>query len=423
MRVYLKPQAKTCSRPGFTLVELLVVITIIGILVSMLLPAVQAAREAARRNSCTNNMKQIGLAILNFEAANKKLPTGGEGTFCGKDASNATVKSTGLATQSMFTYLLPYIEKTDVYSAMDLTKSPRDTTAGTLPTGVTCTIGGTTCGGNVWAATQNINTYVCPSNPFAAPQTRDPVGFGGLDYFATVYTDIDPTLGCRTATAANRAEGGLTVDFSKVAATAAGKASAASTLKTSVAMSAVADGTSNTFAVIEDAGRVSPSSYASGLAPYFTASRYTDSLAGTAGAVLLADDLTGSGNADPAVSPVTAQTNHAVWRWCDPDASGSGISGPFGPAAENTATAYNGKYINQNAFPIGGAGTVGANGTTACTWNANNCGANDEPFSFHTGGCNVVLLDGSVRFLSDTLDGVTLRRLVTRSEGIPAGDF
>ncbi|WP_252851218.1 DUF1559 domain-containing protein [Aeoliella straminimaris] len=85
---------------GFTLVELLVVIAIIGILVALLLPAVQSAREAARRTSCKNNLKQLGLALLNYESAKKELPAGSLGTI-----------NTSAGYWSPHAQMLPYFEQ------------------------------------------------------------------------------------------------------------------------------------------------------------------------------------------------------------------------------------------------------------------------------------------------------------------------
>lgn len=67
------------ARCGFTIVELLVVVSVIGVLVSLLLPAVQSARESARRTQCQSHLKQLGLAALNFESAHRRFPSGGWG--------------------------------------------------------------------------------------------------------------------------------------------------------------------------------------------------------------------------------------------------------------------------------------------------------------------------------------------------------
>jgi prepilin-type N-terminal cleavage/methylation domain-containing protein len=105
------------TRFGFTLVELLVVIAIIGILVALLLPAIQAAREAARRTTCQNHMKQLGLATLNYEVNRKELPP---------SKSNVFVVGPVGATQvqhSTIQYILSYMEETAIAGQWDFKKS------------------------------------------------------------------------------------------------------------------------------------------------------------------------------------------------------------------------------------------------------------------------------------------------------------
>ena len=96
------------SRRGFTLVELLVVIAIIGILIALLLPAVQAAREAARRAQCSNNLKQIGLAVLDYESTYRCFPYRGT-----KYASPAAHEP------SWWVQILPFLEQQDLYNSLD----------------------------------------------------------------------------------------------------------------------------------------------------------------------------------------------------------------------------------------------------------------------------------------------------------------
>ena len=124
---------------GFTLVELLVVITIIGILIALLLPAVQSAREAARRLQCGNNLKQIGLAILNFEQAQRELPMG----VMGWQPPGAL----GWREFSPQVQILPYIEQSQLLEHdVDLMHRPYDTAE------------------NLWMIAQTIVIYCCPSD-------------------------------------------------------------------------------------------------------------------------------------------------------------------------------------------------------------------------------------------------------------------
>ena len=104
------------SHAAFTLVELLVVIAIIGVLIALLIPALQSAREAARRSTCSNNLRQVTLALLNHESQQRSLPPGG----------TVTGQAAGAYGHSWWPYVFPYLEQEAVFSRMELEWTPEN---------------------------------------------------------------------------------------------------------------------------------------------------------------------------------------------------------------------------------------------------------------------------------------------------------
>jgi prepilin-type processing-associated H-X9-DG protein len=212
-----------------------------------------------------------------------------------------------------------------------------------------------------------IPSYVCPSNPLRPTNSRDSLGFAYVDYGATVYTDIDPGFGTTTTVMRNKAtrmDGALHKGGSKIGD--------------------IRDGTSNTIAIAEDVGRFEQMPGA-----------YVDSV-GAAGFL-------------PATNQVGGVWYRAFWRWAEPD-NGFGVSGPSNQPTNPSALAQ--IAINNNKTPFGGP--------PDCIWTVvkSNCGPNDEIFSFHGPGANMVFMDGHVSFVNQNVNPVSLRFMVTAAEGI-----
>ena len=369
------------GKKAFTLIELLVVIAIIAILIGLLLPAVQKVREAAARLSCANNLKQLGLAMMNFENTYGCLPTAGEGmgpgAITGTGLTATTSASTCFDGISFFTAILPYVEQEAAAKTVNTAVLHYSDDANQAPYKTV------------------IKSFVCPGNPTALVSGFDAAGYGVTDYMPIAYSDIDPTIGGRAKTSAVYKKAGmltLTGNIVSGGGTIAVGASAAVTytkMNGGRKITGITDGGSNTIGLFEDVGR--------GNATWGT----------EIGKQQYAYPTPGTG------------TGRYIARWAEPDGS-NGVSGPpkidgGSATAEGTTSGVAGvaKYLNNNNYPTGG--------TTNCAWSTNNCGPNDEPFSFHNGVVGAVFGDGHVAFISDKAIYSTVKALCTADAGDQVG--
>lgn len=364
---------KSANRPGFTLIELLVVIAIIAVLISLLLPAVQSAREAARRAQCVNNLKQLGLAVHNFESTYGSMPRSGE--------HNVVINGKTFKTQdyhSTFTTVLSFIEGGNVYNTLNIQ----------MPYNFAC---------NTTASFTVVKTFLCPTNGLSgdrAGEGTDSIGFGCIDYATAPYTELMPdgtdkwTPGFASTTPGFGALTGQAYNAAYYTQYSCQDCSSSKIMqldpqhvlsgKVNVfdggpRISAISDGTSNTFMIYEDTGR---SQRMQGHGNY--AAPTTD----------YAPDLN-------APAPYV-QGARRSWRWGDPD---------------NAAGVATGINNNKN----GGFGVNSCGG--ANDWSIHDCGPNNEIFSWHPGGANVCFADGSVKFVKDSTNKAIVRALVTRNGG------
>jgi prepilin-type N-terminal cleavage/methylation domain-containing protein/prepilin-type processing-associated H-X9-DG protein len=341
------------SRKGFTLIELLVVIAIIGVLIGLLVPAVQKVREAANRNTCANNLKQLGLGLHGYHDANKVFP------------SNTRVSSTAPRTR-WAVKILPYIEQTQLYNKYEISTNP------TGQWSSTATNSKGTVGGNLVVSATRLAIYECPSSPNPGRTDLDPDTTGGSANFKNTGVDI-----AASDYSGNYGVGVKHPNYATITSPEGAIPFATGVTSVEIGVAGFTDGLSNTIFLAESAGK--PARWVLGKKFANTSSTGSPSVV-----------TNGGGWVRPASEFYLVGT----------DAAGTAAT----VGGTNHVNIQNG-FFHNNEFP---------HKVYSASGNTDPLG---QIYSFHTGVANILLADGAVRTIRETITDDTLVALVTRQNG------
>jgi prepilin-type N-terminal cleavage/methylation domain-containing protein/prepilin-type processing-associated H-X9-DG protein len=363
-------------KAGFTLVELLVVIAIIGILIALLLPAVQSAREAGRRTQCINNLKQIGLALHAFHSANKYIP-GLALCGAGPEDYNPGMQNIWFNFRHLppSMYLLPYLEEQAIYDQFSWQYGGDDATPGHEGKGGML---------NINVVNMQLPGFLCPSMP---PPVNPVFNCWSSYGWSRGNNDIHDTPHGGDIIWPGKSYGYVPSDGAFVTAVDLGY-------------------TSDQGAADKALYTANPGTWKNPKAFKLNFKDFTDGLSNTLAAGELHHGI--QGFTSTKINSVTVGT--AI------------------PSSGFTAWgADNGDYFCEGTTNVPmntWSGPYYVRGMSSS--DIRNCIFNSPHFSFrsfHTGGCNFLLMDGSARFISESIDMTTYRALGSRNKGEVVGAY
>ncbi len=365
----------TNSKRGFTLIELLVVIAIIAVLIALLLPAVQSAREAARRMQCNNNLKQLGLAMHNYHTANNSFPMGGSAQLSPgwPEAGKPSQVPYEWENWSGFALMLGYLEQNPLYNAANWMMCPDTGYGFGFPQ-------------NTTVYNTKLNTFLCPSDPFS--------GVADLCNYMQCYGTTTWMPGYQSKSVTLNPSKDTTGVFS---------------IWKSYGVQNVTDGTSNTMAYSEALVGTGCGGYAGGSSSRYRGNYVFLQTGGAPTSGLVLDISASPYNAvitdiQTCAAGMQAQVPNSIadyrgWRW---------VQGTPGATMYNAVQTPNEGIFNGCRF--GGPTSCGVGCNTDSAWTV-------PATSQHPGGVNVCFADGSCRFVKNSVNRLTWWAISTKANG------